>query len=231
MRGFLTLTLAAFLILGCKTTETTSADGSGLKQKDVAEGLVEALLVGTDKSVASASKPDGFWGNAAIRILMPPEAEKVKDVAMKVGLRPAVDRFELSMNRAAEDAAQEAKPILVKAIRSIRFRDVWEILTCGPHAATDYLRSQTEPQLREAFRPVVQASIGRAEVTKYWQPLAQKYNSLPLVKPVNPDLTAYVTERTVNGLFTLIAEEERLIRENPIARISEILRKVFGRKN
>jgi len=231
MRGFLTLTLAAFLILGCKTTETTSADGSGLKQKDVAEGLVEALLVGTDKSVASASKPDGFWGNAAIRILMPPEAEKVKDVAMKVGLRPAVDRFELSMNRAAEDAAQEAKPILVKAIRSIRFRDVWEILTGGPHAATDYLRSQTELQLREAFRPVVQGSIGRAEVTKYWQPLAQKYNSLPLVKPVNPDLTAYVTERTVNGLFTLIAEEERLIRENPIARISEILRKVFGRKN
>jgi hypothetical protein len=231
MRGFLTLPLAAFLILGCKTTAPTTDPVSGLEPKDVAEGLVEALLVGTDKSVASASKQDGFWGNAAIRILMPPEAEKVKDVAMKVGLRPAVERFELSLNRAAEDAAREAKPILVKAIRSIRFRDVWEILTGGPHAATDYLRSRTEPQLREAFRPVVQASIGRAEVTKYWQPLAQKYNSLPLVKPVNPDLTAYVTERTVNGLFTLIAEEERLIRENPIARISEILRKVFGRKN
>lgn len=219
------------LLAGCTTTAPATSGQSGLKAKDVAEGLVEALLVGTDKSVASASKTDGFWGNVAIRILMPPEAQKVKDAALSVGLRPAVERFELSMNRAAEDAAKEAKPILVKAIRSIRFRDVWEILTGGPHAATDYLRAQTEPQLREAFRPVVQGSIGRAEVTKYWQPLAQKYNALPLVKPVNPDLTAYVTERTLDGLFTLIAEEERLIRENPIARISELLRKVFGKKD
>lgn len=225
------LVITMVVLVGCRSTETVSSNSSGLKPKDVAEGLVEALLVGTDKSVASASRTDGFWGNAAIRILMPPEAQKVKDAALAVGLRPAVERFELSMNRAAEDAAKEAKPILVKAIRSIRFRDVWEILTGGPHAATDYLRAQTEPQLREAFLPVVQESIGRTEVTKYWQPLAQKYNSLPLVKPVNPDLKAYVTERTLDGLFQLIAEEERLIRENPIARISEILRKVFGRKD
>ncbi|MCF8258776.1 MAG: DUF4197 domain-containing protein [Flavobacteriales bacterium] len=224
---------SVFLLMmaaGCTTTSPTTGPRSGLRSTEVAEGLVEALLVGADKSTASASKVDGFWGNVAIRILMPPEAEKVKEVALKVGLRPAVERFELSLNRAAEDAAKEAKPILVKAIRSIRFRDVWQILTGGPHAATDYLRNQTETQLLGAFRPVVQGSIGRAEVTKYWQPLAQKYNSLPLVRPVNPDLTTYVTQHTVNGLFTLIAEEERLIRENPIARISELLKKVFGNK-
>lgn len=227
---FAFLVLLLLVAAGCKTTETVPTDSSGLRPKDVAEGLVEALLVGTDKSVASASRPDGFWGNVTIRILMPPEVQKVKDAALAVGLRPAVERFELSMNRAAEDAAKEAKPILVRAIRSIRFRDVREILTGGPHAATDYLRSQTEPRLREAFLPVVQGSMGRAGVIRYWQPLAEKYDSLPLVKPVDPDLTAYVTDRTLDGLFKLIAEEERLIRENPIARISEILRKVFGRK-
>jgi len=217
------------LAVGCGTTSPTTDSSADIKTKDVAEGLVEALLVGADKSVTSASKTDGFWGNTAIRILFPPEAQKVKDAELKMGLRPVVERFELSMNRAAEDAAKESKPILVKAIRSIRFRDAWEILTGGPHAATDYLRSRTETQLLQAFRPIVVASIGRAEVSKHWQPLAQRYNAIPFVTPVNPDLTGYVTERTVNGLFTLIAEEERLIRENPVARISEILRKVFGR--
>lgn len=229
MRSLLFLFLC--MALGaCKTTAPASADGSAPSATEVAEGLVEALLVGTDNSVATASKPDGFWQNAAIRILFPPEAEKVKQAALAVGMRPVVERFELSLNRAAEDAAKEAKPIFVKAIKSIRFRDVWEILTGGPHAATTYLRQKTEPQLIQAFRPVVQASIGRAEVTKHWKPLVERYNSLPLVKPVDPDLTTYVTKRTIDGLFELIAEEERLIRENPIARISELLRKVFGRK-
>lgn len=139
-----------------------------------------------------------------------------------------VDRFELSLNRAAEDAAKEAKPVLVDAIKSIRFKDVWEILFGGKTAATDYLRAKTEPQLLEKFRPIVKQSIGKEEVTKHWKPLADAYNAIPFVKKVNPDLEEYVTVKTVDGLFTLIADEERKIRENPIARISEILRKVFG---
>ena len=132
---------------------------------------------------------------------------------MKVGMKPLVDRFEMSMNRAAEDAAKEAKPILVKAIRQIKFRDVWDILFGGKTAATDYLRLKTEPQLLSAFRPIVQKSIGREEVTKHWKPLADKYNMIPFVQKVNPDLEAYVTLKTVDGLFTLIAEEEKRIRE------------------
>ncbi|MCB9190335.1 MAG: DUF4197 domain-containing protein [Flavobacteriales bacterium] len=210
--------------------QTTSSSQNGLTVKETTEGLVEALLVGADNSTQQASKKDGFFKNAAIKILFPPEAIKVREAAIGVGLTPLVDRFELSLNRAAEDASKEAKPILVNAIKQIKFKDVWEILFGGKTAATDYLRAKTEPQLLEKFRPIVKQSIGREEVTKHWQPLTNAYNSIPFVKKVNPDLEEYVTQRTVNGLFTLIAEEERKIRENPIARVSQILKKVFGRE-
>lgn len=222
--------IVPFLVLSaCTTTrQTTSSHAGKLTVKDATEGLVEALLVGADNSTQQASKKDGFFRNAAIKILFPPEAIKVREAAIGVGLTPLVDRFELSLNRAAEDAAKEAKPILVNAIRQIRFKDVWDILFGGKTAATDYLRLKTEPQLLEKFRPVVQQSIGREEVTKHWKPLADAYNSIPFVKKVNPDLEEYVTRKTVDGLFKLIAEEEQKIRENPIARVSEILKKVFG---
>jgi hypothetical protein len=190
---------------------------------------VEALLVGAENSSQTASQKDGFFKNAAIKILFPPEAVKVREAAISVGLSPLVDRFELSLNRAAEDAAKEAKPILVGAIKQIKFKDVWEILFGGKTAATDYLRAKTEPQLLEKIRPIVKQSIGREEVTKHWKPLADAYNAIPFVKKVNPDLEEYVTVKTVDGLFKLIADEERKIRENPIARVSQILKKVFGR--
>jgi hypothetical protein len=218
-------------LASCSTTKETGNVASGkLSSKEVTEGLVEALLIGADNSTQQASKKDGFFKNAAIKVLFPPEAQKVREAAINVGLTPLVDRFELSLNRAAEDAAKEAKPVLVDAIKSIRFKDVWEILFGGKTATTDYLRAKTEPQLLEKFRPIVKQSIGREEVTKHWKPLADAYNSIPFVKKVNPDLEEYVTAKTVDGLFTLIADEERKIREHPIARVSEILRKVFGTK-
>ncbi|MCB9187142.1 MAG: DUF4197 domain-containing protein [Flavobacteriales bacterium] len=223
--------LPVVVLASCSTTKETGNVGSGkLSSKEVTEGLVEALLVGADNSSQQASKKDGFFKNAAIKILFPPEAQKVREAAINVGLTPLVDRFELSLNRAAEDAAKEAKPVLVDAIKSIRFKDVWEILFGGKTAATDYLRAKTEPQLLEKFRPIVKQSIGREEVTKHWKPLADAYNAIPFVKKVNPDLEEYVTRKTVDGLFTLIADEERKIREHPISRVSEILRKVFGTK-
>lgn len=230
MRGLI-LGLIVTLSVSCSTTRnTTSGNGGNLSVKETTKGLIEALLVGADNSSQKASKKDGFFKNAAIKILFPPEAIKVREAAVGIGLSPLVDRFELSLNRAAEDAAKEAKPVLVGAIKRIKFKDVWEILFGGKTAATDYLRAKTEPELLEKFRPIVSQSIGREEVTKHWQPLATAYNSIPFVKKVNPDLEEYVTKKTVDGLFTLIAEEERKIRENPIARISEILRKVFGAK-
>ena len=219
------------IITGCTATrQTPNSPHQGLTTKETTEGLLEALLVGAENSTQQASKKDGFFKNAAIKILFPPEAIMVRDAAIRVGLTPLVDRFELSLNRAAEDAAKEAKPILVSAIRKIKFKDVWEILFGGKTAATDYLRARTETQLLQKFRPIVEQSIGREEVTKHWQPLALAYNAIPFVKKVNPDLEAYVTQRTVDGLFTLIAEEERKIRENPIARVSQLLKKVFGRE-
>ena len=225
------LVILIALGVSCSSTKNTaSVNGGNLSVKETTEGLVQALLVGADNSSQQASKKDGFFKNAAIKILFPPEAIKVREAAVGIGLSPLVDRFELSLNRAAEDAAKEAKPVLVGAIKRIKFKDVWEILFGGKTAATDYLRLKTEPQLLEKFRPIVNESIGREEVTKHWQPLATAYNSIPFVNKVNPDLEEYVTKKTVDGLFTLIAEEERKIRENPIARISEILRKVFGTK-
>lgn len=214
----------------CSSVKNTSSSTpkKGLTVKETTEGLFDALLVGAENSSQQASKKDGFYKNVAIKILFPPEAQKVREAAVNVGLTPLVDRFELSLNRAAEDAAKEAKPVLVGAIKQIKFKDVWEILFGGKTAATEYLRAKTEPQLLEKFRPIVRQSIGREEVTKHWQPLASAYNSIPFVKKVDPDLEEYVTRKTVDGLFTLIAEEERTIRENPIARVSEVLQKVFG---
>lgn len=224
----LTIALAFF---GCSATKNAAdAEHGNLTVNETTRGLVEALLVGADNSSQQASRKDGFFKNAAIKILFPPEVRKVRDAAVRVGLSPVVDRFELSMNRAAEDAAKQAKPILVSAIKRIKFKDVWNILFGGKTAATDYLREKTELQLLAKFRPIVRQSIGREEVTKHWQPLATAYNSIPFVKKVNPDLEEYVTQQTVNGLFVLIAEEERKIRENPIARVSQLLRKVFGRQ-
>ena len=230
MRVALFLTVS-ILLASCTTTrQTTGSSRQGLSVKETTEGLVEALLVGADNSTDRASSTNGFYKNAAIKILFPPEAIKVREAAISVGLTPLVDKFEMSLNRAAEDASSEAKPILVSAIKKIKFKDVWDILFGGKTAATDYLRLKTEPELLVKFRPIVSQSIGREEVTKHWRPLADAYNSIPFVKKVNPDLEEYVTVKTVDGLFTLIADEERKIRENPIARVSEILRKVFGKK-
>lgn len=219
------------MVVSCSSTKDASApaNAQGLSVKETTEGLVEALLVSADVSSGKAASKDGFYKNMAIKILFPREVVKVRDAAMKIGMKPLVDEFELSLNRAAEDAAKQSRPILVKAIKGIKFKDVWEILFGGKTAATDFLRLKTEAELIAAFRPVVKESIGREEVTRHWKPLADAYNSIPFVNKVNPDLEAYVTQKTVDGLFTLIAEEEQRIRENPIARISEILRKVFGK--
>lgn len=227
-------TFLAFIILltvaSCSSTKdaSTPANANGLSVKETTEGLVEALLVSADVSSGKAASKDGFYKNMAIKILFPPEVVKVRDAAIKIGMKPLVDEFELSLNRAAEDAAKQSKPILVKAIKRIKFNDVWEILFGGKTAATDFLRLKTEAELIAAFRPVVKESIGREEVTKHWKPLADAYNSIPFVNKVNPDLEAYVTQKTVDGLFMLIAEEEQRIREHPIARVSQLLRKVFG---
>lgn len=199
-----------------------------LSNDEVVQGLKEALTVGTNNSTASASKEDGFYKNAAIFIPFPPEAMKVKQTADGLGMQSQTDKFVMTLNRAAEEAAKNAAPIFIKAITNMSITDGFEILKGTDTAATHYLKNKTSADLRLQFLPVVQDAINKVELTKYWTPLIDEYNKIPFVEKQNPDLTAYVTERAMQGLFKLIADEELKIRKDPAARVTDILKKVFG---
>ncbi|MFP4555666.1 MAG: DUF4197 domain-containing protein [Bacteroidales bacterium] len=203
----------------------------GLTKSEVVKGLKEALTVGAQKSTEMASKTDGFYGNSQLFIPFPPEAVKVKETLESAGIQKPVDDFVLSLNRAAEDAARRAFPIFRDAIIGMTISDAMGILNGNETAATEYLRRTTTEELKTEFNPVVRQSIAKVKVTSYWNPIAKNYNRLTMLSggdQVNPDLEEYITERTVEGLFMLIAKEEALIRKDPSARVTEILRKVFG---
>jgi len=202
--------------------------GSGLGNDDIVSGLKEALRVGTDSSSRRLSKLDGFFGNAAIKILMPPEAQGVERTLRSIGMGGMVDKAILSMNRAAEDAASGVGNIFWNAIRGMTVTDGLRILQGGDFAATEYLKQQTTAQLTEQFRPVINQSLGKVQATKYWNDVFSRYNMVARNK-VNTDLSAYVTERALAGLFQTIALEEQKIRKDPAARVTDILRKVFNR--
>ncbi len=207
------------------------SEEKGLTSNEVAAGLREALQVGVQNAVAQGSQRDGFFKNQQLRIPFPEEAEKVRSTAMNLGLRSQVERFEETLNRAAEEATKQAAPIFIDAITSMSINDAFGILKGENTAATAYLRGRTEAELTQLFAPSVKDAIESVELTRYWQPLASAYNTASTFtggQQVNPDLQGYVTERTMDGLFTLIAQEETKIRENPAARVSDLLRKVFG---
>jgi putative sterol carrier protein len=192
--------------------------GSGLTNDEVIAGLKEALSVGTDKSSAMASKEDGFFKNPAIKIPFPPEAQKVKDKAIKWGMQSQVDEFVMTMNRAAEEASKEAKPIFLNAVTGMSVGDGFAILKGEDNAATAYLSGKTRADLKVLFMPKVKDAMS-------------KYNkSVKLTggEEVNPDLEDYICERALDGLFVLIAAEELKIRQDPMARVSDLLSKVFG---
>jgi hypothetical protein len=200
-----------------------------LTQDDIAQGLKEALTVGIRNGSAQASARDGYWGNALIRIGVPPEVQRVEATLRRVGLGQEVDRFLLAMNRGAEDAAKQAAPIFVDAIRQMTIQDAVGILRGEKDAATQYLKRTSSPKLMAAFTPIIDSSLAKTNATRYYTDLATAYNRLPLVQQkLNPDLTAYATQKAMDGLYTLVAQEEAKIRENPQARVSELLRRVFG---
>ena len=208
-----------------------STASSGLSNTEAANGLKEALLQGIGKGADQASQTDGFYLNRLIRIPFPPDAQRVATTLRTLGLGSQVDKFELSLNRGAEDAARSAKPIFISAIKSLTFSDVWNILTGQKDAATQFLKHTTSAQLTTAFAPIMQQSLNKVGATRYYTDLAASYNQLPLVQPVQTDLTQYATGKAVDGLFTLMAQEEANIRENPVARTTELLRRVFGRNS
>ena len=201
---------------------------SSLTNEEVIKGLKEALTVGTNKSTASASVKDGFNKNPKIKIPFPPEAIKVKNTVETLGMKPQVDKFVLTLNRAAEEASKEAAPVFINAVKSMTVSDGFSILKGADNAATKYLNDKTSVELRQKFKPIVQRAIQKVEVTKYWKPIITRYNKVPGTNNVNPDLEEYVTLKAIEGLFTLLAEEELKIRKDPAARISDILKKVFG---
>ena len=208
-------------------TDITGAKPT-LSNDEIIQGLREALNVGSNNSTASASQLDGYLKNARLFIPFPPEAQDMKSKLVKLGMKKKVDEFETSLNRAAEEAAKTAAPIFLEAIRNMTIGDGMAILKGADTAATSYPKTNTSAQLDLKFRPIVKAAIEKVKVTGYWTPLVSKYNKIPGIKKQNPDLEAYVTQRAIAGLFILVADEEAKIRRDPMARVNDILKKVFG---
>jgi hypothetical protein len=200
----------------------------GLTEKDAADGIKEALVNGTGESVKVVSVPDGYWGNPEIKIPFPAEAKEMEAKLRAIGMAKKVDEFNESMNRAAEKAASEAKPIFIAAIKGMTVKDAINIVRGADNAATIYLKNTTSPELIVKFQPVIKTSLDNVNATKYWSDLITIYNKIPLVKKMNPNLTEYVTQKAIDGLFIMIAREEIKIRKDPMARTSELLKRVFG---
>lgn len=206
----------------------TGTSSTSLSADEIAKGLKEALSSGASKGSDQASKLDGFFGNTKLKIPFPPDIKNVEQKLRSIGLGAKVDEFILSLNRAAEDAAKEAKPILVNAITGMTVQDAYSILKGQNDAATVYLKGNTSSALTSAFSPIVKSSLDKVSATKYYKELITRYNKIPMVKKVNPNLDEYATQKAIDGLFILVAEEEANIRANPLARTSDLLKKVFN---
>lgn len=202
--------------------------GEGLSNDAVINGLKETLTVSAQKAVSKGSLTDGFFKNTAIKIPFPPEAKVVENRVRQMGMGSQVDRFVLTLNRAAEDASKSATPILVNAVKTMNITDGLNILRGGNTAATDYLKGKTTTPLQQAFQPIIRQAINKVELTKFWTPIVTKYNRIPGVKRQNPNLEAYVTQKTLDGLFFLLAREEEGIRKDPAGTANNVIKNLFG---
>ena len=211
-----------------KTTSDYMKEDQALSTNDVIAGLKEALVKGAEYSTASASKTDGYLKNLEIKIPFPPEIEKIETTLRNVGLNKPVDDFIMSINRAAELAANEAKPLFVSAITSMTIEDAWGILKGDNHAATTYLRKTTSSQLEVKFEPIIDNALNKVNATKYYEDMSTQYNRIPFVTKVETDLTKYVSQKAIDGLFVLVAKEEEKIRKDPLGRTTELLKRVFA---
>jgi len=212
-----------------KTTSdlTQNTKGVPVSTNEISNGLKEALAIGVSKGASLLSQPDGFFANAALKILLPPEAKKIESTLRSIGMGKQVDEAILSMNRAAEDACKSATPIFTNAIKQMTVTDAIEILKGSDTAATSYLQTKTTIELTNAFRPVIENSLQKTNATSQWTTLVNAYNKISF-KKINPDLAGYVTEKSLNGIYQQIAIEEKEIRKNPAARTTDLLKKVFS---
>ncbi len=228
----LTLTACTSAQINQAINEVNKATGAEkpLTTAEVGEGLKEALINGISKGSDLVSQLDGYFKNPEIKIPFPPEVKKVENTLRDIGLGSEVDKFVMTLNRGAEDAAKEAKPIFISAIKSMTIQDAWAILKGEDNAATEYLRKTTSLQLKEKFKPVIQNSLNKVNATKYYGDLVTRYNKIPFVEKVNPNLDDYATDKAIEGLFLMIAKEEKNIRMDPVARTTDLLKRVFGYK-
>ncbi len=209
-------------------SKNSSSSGS-LSTDEIVSGLKEALSLGAQKSGSKLSAPDGFFKDAAVKILLPEQVRKVESKMRMLGMGKMVDNAELSMNRAAEDASKAAAPIFIDAIKKMTVTDALTILRGKDTAATGYLRKTTSPELITTFRPVIEESLKKVDATKYWKDVFNTYNKFSST-PVDTDINSYVTSKALDGLFYYVAQEEENIRKNPAEQVTDILKKVFGGK-
>jgi hypothetical protein len=208
---------------------TGQAPGAGLDEGTILSGLKDALSVGTKNAVNLVSKLNGYFGNEAIKILLPDKIQKGAELAGKLGFQKQVDEFILSMNRAAENAAPKAASHFADAIRSMTIEDARRILSGGDTAATEYFKTKTSSKLYEEFKPSVTESMNQVGVTHAYNAMMDKVPAVPFVKSESLDLDRYVTTKALDGLFYMVGQEEKKIRTNPVARTTDLLKKVFGR--
>ncbi len=206
-----------------------SSSSTGVDESTAISGLKEALAIGTENAVGNVSQVDGYFGNSLIKILMPEKIQNVADVLGKLGFGKEVDEFVLSMNRAAEKAAPEAASIFGDAIREMSIQDVMGILNGGDTAATDFFEEKTEERLYEAFKPIISSSMDEVGTTKSYKNMIGRYEKIPFMDEQSLDLDHYVTDKSLDGLFYMVGQEEMKIRTDPAARVTDLLQKVFGK--
>jgi hypothetical protein len=211
-----------------KDTAQKMAGQKGLTDDEIISGLKQALEVGTGNAVATVSRTDGYFKNPKIRIPLPENVQKVEKLLRTTGFGSKVDEFELSMNRAAERAAPEAKAIFWDAIKQMSFTDARQILDGPDNAATQYFQDKTSDKLQVVFKPITHQAMSEVGVTSYYQSIDDKMKSIPFADRMNLDLDQYVTDKALNGLYLMLAEEEKKIRQDPAARVTNLLKKVFG---
>jgi Protein of unknown function (DUF4197) len=218
------------LFSNIKKKVTGGSGSSSLSSEDITAGLKQALTLGAQKSADRLSAVNGFLGNKAVEILMPEQAQKVEKTLRNMGMGKLVDDAIASMNHAAEDASKSAAPIFVNAIKSMTVTDGLNILRGADTSATAYLRKSATPELTKSYTPVIDSALQKTGATKYWKDVFDTYNKIPLVSKVDPDLSSYVTQKAINGIFYYVAQEEILIRKDPAAQVTDLLKKVFGGK-
>ncbi len=233
MKKIVLLVSSFFCLSSCADLQTimnNTQQGGALSSLDISNGLKQALEIGISQGVELLSQKDGYYSNSLAKILFPEPLQKVDKTLRSIGLGSLADEGVKLLNRAAEDAVIEAKPIFINAVKNLSFSDATAILTGGKDAATQYLKKTTTNSLIEAFSPKIQSSLSKVGADKVWESIISKYNAIPLVNQVNPDLTSYVTERAIEGLFQQVAQKEEDIRTNIGARTTPLLQKVFAKQ-